>query len=244
MLDMPTDATLVIVGLGAAGAAKPATELVTHFLERLFGPTIDYAGQGIRGWVEKRTTRGQQVIVNAATMLQEAGIEPQQVPGRILLPLIEYSSLEDEPELQRKWSSLLANAASPGPENKILPGFTEILRQLTPVQAKILDWMYSQKHNAAPGLFDTWPDCERKDIEGTFNLSPAEYALLITDLERLQVIEPRREITAKDIEGTVDAEEMFRLIVAYWNTRERYDTIGLTSLGIQFIKACTPPKAV
>jgi abortive infection alpha-like protein len=239
---MAVDATLVIVGLqagAAAGAAKPAAELVKSFIERLFGPSVDYAGQGLRKWLERRTFRAQAVIADAAQMLQDADVEAREVPGRILLPLIEYASLEDDEELQRKWAALLANAASSKSSNFILPAFADILRQLTPVQARMLDWMHDMKseYETWPTI---WPDVSRDQIETAFSLSPANYALLITDLERLQLIEPRRDIKSND--ETIDGDEMFQLIIARWNSQVKYDSIGFTALGLRFVEACKPPS--
>jgi hypothetical protein len=245
---MPVDTSLVIIGLqagAAAGAAYPAADLIKTFVERLFGPSVDYAGQGLKNWLAKRTSRAGKVIADAAQMVHESGVTPQEVHGRILLPLIEYSSLEDEPDLQRKWASLLANAASSGKANRIIPAFAEILRQLTPVQARILDWMHSKEiDNTQYGLSKTWPDVTRSDIEKTFDLSHGDYALLITDMERLQLIEPRRDIPVMDDEGAaIDGEQILALAVARWNSRIKYDSIGFTSLGLHFIQACLPPNA-
>src|SRR5262245_884396 len=43
--------------------------------------------------------------------------------------------------------------------NKVLPAFLEILRQLTPVQVRILDWLYGHEHESALG-FPTCPDMD------------------------------------------------------------------------------------
>ena len=180
--------------------------------------------------------------MEAATLLHDATVEPQAVPGRLLLPILEWSSVQDEPELRLKWAALLANAATPD-SNKIFPAFAEILRQLTPVHVRILDWMYAMRSYPVQNSIPYHPDVKRKTIEETFTLQPADYALLVTDMERLQLIEPRRDIPNMD-DGEVDGDYLLRLIVARWNSRIKYNSINFTALGLRFMEACQPPTRV
>jgi hypothetical protein len=107
-----------------------------------------------------------------------------------------------------------------------------------PVHAAIVQWMFEQKDEQGGTLPPTWLDVSRADIEAKFNLAPEEYALLITDLERLQIIEPRRDIKSPRDPST---ERILSLVVARLNSRVKYESIGFTPLGLQFIMACTPP---
>jgi hypothetical protein len=174
-------------------------------------------------------------------MLREARMKPQPVPGRILLPLIESCSLEEEPDLQRRWAALLANAASDGESSKVLPGYVEALRQLTPVQARLLEWLYSnvpndEKHEDGP----EWSDYEsRDDVTGEFGLSRTDYDLLISDLARLQLVEGRRNLSYHTLRNM---DQLAKLVAGRWDSRHKYDSVGLTTLGYHFIQACSPPK--
>ena len=164
-------------------------------------------------------------------MLKKAQLEPQPVPGRILFPLMQYASLEEDDDLRAKWTALLANAASPGPENQILPAYAEILRQLTPPQAKILDYMCQQTiaFNSGPGEEQMEPmfaPSVREEIMGRFGLSHATYTLLVSDLDRLQLIDIRR-LPGRDAVG--DAAESL------------YGILHLTALTLGFMRAVTPP---
>ena len=216
-----TDLVTALTILGVSPAGQATVKLVTDFAREVVSPTAKATGEGIaapiKHWAEQRSQRAAKTVVDAAVML-------------------------DDPELHTRWAALLASAATPGSD--IIPGFVEILRQLTSVQAQILDWMYAKEYEQIRDLPRNWPDVERKDIEEKFNLSAKQYALLITDLERLQLIEPRRDLRLSD-EGhdIVDMERMIPLIVDRWNSRVKYDSIGFTSLGLQFIEACTPPAS-
>ena len=241
-----TDLVTALTILGVSPAGQATVKLVTDFAREVVSPTAKATGEGIaapiKHWAEQRSQRAAKTVVDAAVMLDEAGIKAQAVPPQISVPLLQAASMLDDPELHTRWAALLASAATPGSD--IIPGFVEILRQLTSVQAQILDWMYAKEYEQIRDLPRNWPDVERKDIEEKFNLSAKQYALLITDLERLQLIEPRRDLRLSD-EGhdIVDMERMIPLIVDRWNSRVKYDSIGFTSLGLQFIEACTPPAS-
>ena len=101
------------------------------------------------------------------------------------------------------------------------------------------------KIDDAPGIHARWPDVLREQIESTFGLGK-DYALLISDLERMQIIEPRRDLSLPFSSGAgmsaVEFDELVPLIVDRWNSRVKYDSIGFPSLGIRFVEACSFPK--
>lgn len=230
---------LVILGLSYAG--KEAVAVVGQFVREVFGPSARATGEGIaaplKQWAERRNDRAEKLVIDAALVLDDAGLTPHAVPGEILIPLLQAGSATEQPELQDKWVALLANAAS-GLHDGIIPGFIDILRQLTPTQAKILDWMFGQKY---PVSINSWPDFDRKDIEQVFSLSPAQYGLLITDMERLKLIEAHRKVTSS--KHMIDGEELLQWVMDQLNERERYKSLALTSLGVHFMEACTRPNA-
>jgi hypothetical protein len=88
--------------------------------------------------------------------------------------------------------------------------------------------------------FETWADVDRKAIEQTFSLHPAEYALLVADLDRLQLIEGRRKLNIQD--DTIDMNEVVTMVVDRWNSRVKYEEVGFTALGLAFLRACSRPK--
>jgi hypothetical protein len=59
---------------------------------------------------------------------------------------LQGAAIEEEEELHTKWSALLANAAS---SDKVHPSYIEILKQLTPDDARLLDRLY--EHTTARG---------------------------------------------------------------------------------------------
>lgn len=122
----------------ASGVAEGVLAPLRDFLLRLFGPTVDELGGRWGDRLRFLRFKGQITLLQRTrSFIEERGIEPKQVPWKVLLPLLEHGSLEENPDLQEKWAHLLAHACdSP---SDIHVSFVEILRQLTPSQAKFLD---------------------------------------------------------------------------------------------------------
>ena len=127
-----------ILGLGKVGAT--AIEVTAKFLERIFGPPADALGGAISDpierWRKKRNDRAIETLTEAAELLSSANREPRAVPGRILFPILEHSSLEDDDDLRHRWARLLSRAADPEHGREILPSFPSILAELTPVEVR------------------------------------------------------------------------------------------------------------
>src|SRR5262245_44725718 len=125
----------VIAGLKYIG--PPTTELVKDFLGRILSPSADAIGSGvaapIQAWAKRRVEVAEQTITKAAILLHDAKIEPQTVPGRILMPILEKASLEEDDNLHRRWVALLANAA--GRPGSVSAAFPNILSELSPLDA-------------------------------------------------------------------------------------------------------------
>jgi len=111
------------------------------------GPVADEIGEYLAASVRPYTVvRQVEAVVKAQRMLQRRGLSTHSVPPRLLLPILEGASIEDEEDLHTKWSALLANAAS---SDKVHPSYIEILKQLTPDDARLLDRLY--EHTIAKG---------------------------------------------------------------------------------------------
>jgi hypothetical protein len=153
MMD-PITGAVVIAGLKYVG--KPSAELVTDFLGRVFAPTGDALGTGVAqpivDWQKRRVERANKLILNAAAEVERLGEEPQVVPGRVLMPLLEKGSLEEDDNLQATWARLLAKAAAA--PNEVSPAFVSILAELTPEEAKILEWVYQTAEARENGRID------------------------------------------------------------------------------------------
>jgi hypothetical protein len=195
-----------------------------RFLDEVLKPTASLMGEDIANKYRAWRARNIADVMNAAAEMREAaGLPIAPVPGRILFPILEYASVEEDDELRRRWAALLANAGTQRVQDRLLPGYAEVLRQLTPVHVRILDWLYEQKQELAPGLHN-WMNLKRQEVQDHFSFSDEDYALLVTDLHRLLLIRP--------------SGKQFR---DAWEPV--YREIALTTFGLTFIRVCHSPIA-
>jgi len=161
-MGLPPDAQIVSnLGL-MLGLAHVSKDAVTDVVKRILGPTADHAGAAIASLFKKRTERVDEVLETSARMLLAAEAEPQPVPGRIPIPVLNHSSWEEDAALRQRWAALLANAATGG--DSIVPAFAGIVRQFTPEHAAIVQWMFDQGE-MIESRGRIWPDVFRKEIE-------------------------------------------------------------------------------
>lgn len=203
-----------------------------YVVKKLFDPTLERYGDEIRDWMDpvKREERRRAVVMDAAAKLNEKGIEAQPVPGRILMPILNFCSWEDEPELRSKWSSLLASAATS--DAMVLPGFAEILRQLKPTHARILDYMFKTLLAEAGQPGGTDGAFTRDQLARECRIDhPDEIYVLIPDLHRLGLVE-----------GVIPSEDQplsTRQLQELLRRQGDGEQIELSSLGIYFMTACS-----
>src|SRR5947208_13537251 len=91
-----------------------------------------------------RYERQLKCVEKAERMVKEAGFTPQAVPPKILFPLLEGASFEEDEGLHTMWAALLANAASPENGRRIPPGFIATLRQMSPDEAGLLNFIQNR----------------------------------------------------------------------------------------------------
>jgi hypothetical protein len=114
---------------------------VEHFLN-LIVPEFCKDGAGmlsdlVKSWRWKTQVK---IIKQAEFFLKQNNLKISTVPLKILIPLLEKSSLEEDEVIQNKWAKLLAYA-SYSKEFEYTKSFINILDQLTVLEVNILDWM-------------------------------------------------------------------------------------------------------
>jgi hypothetical protein len=130
-------ATGMVVMAGLKHVGKPTAELVKDFLGRVLAPTGNALGEALAHpiveWQKRRVDRAQKLVGDAALIVAEAGDEAQQVPGRVLWPLLERGSVEEDEVFVSRWRALLANAAMK--PTSVLPAFASAT--VIPLRASI-----------------------------------------------------------------------------------------------------------
>lgn len=213
-------------------------------LNRICGPTVDELGQVVRQWSAPKLRNLFNVAAKAQESLDTANIEPQQVKMTLLQPIIINSSLEDDETLQERWAALLANAASGASDTPVLNSFPDILRQLSAIEARLLDRMYKKAEVSGDAVSSyllsqavlTWKIafCEvltgRNSVEGELHRPELSEQLevVLDNLERLGIM--ARTFGSK----TIASESIVPLHLTSYT---------ITRFGVQFIRACQPPAS-
>ena len=202
------------------------------FLSRICLPAAEEYGLK---WRDKVAARRQKLaaerLAEAAGLVAASGAEPREVPMRTLVPLLEAASIEDDPELARLWSALLANAAHPS-SPVVPPIFPVLLGQLSPLDARVLALVREQfaaglAPDETPNAPPRW-GVSRKEIEARLaGVSASDVDVSLNTLLSLGLLadEPVVRSAGEDIFFT-DAEEF-----------------QVSPLGSRFLLACDPPRA-
>jgi hypothetical protein len=216
----------------ATGAAISFTGVV----KKMLGPAADEVAEMLRDRVRMyRYGNQMRCIEKAEKMAKDAGFTPKAVPPKILFPLLEGASFEDDEDLHTMWAALLANAASPENTKKARPGFIAILKQMSPDEAKLMNWV----------------DCHRDPLYviGHFKLLEAP-----DDLRWDKETDTTGRPINKRLAMCMEALEATLLIRRHYLSSDRAESpsssdwepipfrFEVTHRGSAFVEACRPPK--
>lgn len=203
-------------------ADKEIVKEMAGFVHRYFGGTIEQ-GMGI---IEDRLRfsrweRQQRLFKKATDILQERGLhEPTRIiPQKFMLPLLDASVLEENDELQDKWSILLANSADDNCQIELKRNYITTLENLTLFEVR---------------LFDDICACEqaKKDLVEHFALNLSQYPeKYITSPEKPEKPLPNH------IESALN--NLLRLGLLYNESMGGFPGwVRLSGLGKEFYTAC------
>lgn len=230
-----------LIGIGKAAEALSTT--LHEFLGKLLTPGFQEAGLLIKDevsyWRNLREQRRNKVLADTQKRLEDKKIEPKSVEMKLLKPILEYSSLEEEDsELREKWISLLASAAS---GQSVRVDYPAILSQLSSTEVRILDLLYgipatgrSKAHELMIGPLKSKFDPKSEDLEQS-----------IRTLLRLQLCEfhLRQPIPPQFNNMMEMLIEIIRQIEVVKESQQLNPKgfLCLTALGRGFVKACKGP---
>jgi hypothetical protein len=211
-------------GAVALGASVPFTSIA----KRMLGPAADEIAEMMRDQVRLYRYRRQLACVQkAAKMTEDAGFTPNEVPSKLLFPLLEGASFEENEDLHTMWAALLANASSPKWVDGVRPGYIALLRQMAPDEAALLDWLYKDALRQKEPPYCLTIQWYVPDLRSTYR--------------KLVDAKPK---TADHFHSCLGALEGSFLIERFTVTIDDkiVPKLCLTGRGIDLIGACTPPK--
>ena len=167
------------------------------------------------------------LFTKAHEYLTVTGREPQPVEPKLLLPLVQAASIETDAALAAHWAALLANAADPAQKVQVQPGFAEVLRQLTPVDAKILTCLYLQTSIDFFAVAYSLNLLRTAGFEKLLSITRKELVISIDNLLRLRLCSQSSGSTIK----MSDPDK--QMLVS--------DSVYPTAFGLSFLTAVSPP---
>lgn len=148
----------------------------------------------------------------------------QTIPMRIGVPMLEAASLVEEPELQDKWVNLILNYGNGRSGIPVQKSFISILGELAPLEAVILDTIYSAAGPSGGGILTAeLPAVAAREDTDRLKLLPhpsaptPEVALALGNLLRL---------------GCISS-------TTTWGGGELLGVVHETNLGRELVRACT-----
>jgi len=111
-----------------------------RLLDQLLGPAATEGlslGDSVKLWRLKRQTR---LLQEVKRIVEECDGEIKTVATRLFFPILDNASIEDDDEMQTRWAALLANEALNS--GSVHPSFIEILKQMSPADATMLDRLF------------------------------------------------------------------------------------------------------
>ena len=204
---------------------EETAKIAEKFLGKLVNPSLDEGGgilsDNVKFWRFKNQIN---LVIKAKKFLEDKGIEPSKVLPKTLYPILEHGSLEEDENIKNKWSAMLANAADGTSEVNVRPGYPEILKQLSPLEVKVLDTFFDQIQNKTQEEKNKTGIVKEKVLLYAEILSE-EYDILVDNLFRLGLCR-----TPSSQGGAT--------IGKYPMVLRTYDLIELTPLGYDFIRSC------
>jgi hypothetical protein len=167
---------------------EEGVESAKNFLSKLVTPAFEETGLLIKDQVTRWRFNNQVKMINKAKVYCEKNhINPKAVSLKLLVPLLDYSGIEEDEVMQDKWAILLSNLvdSEQNIENHVFP---YILSQLSSGEFKTLEMAYDSKQSRIQRLQQ-----EFEEFLKDRPLKESQMHKRIDDIE-IQLIEVKNDI--------------------------------------------------
>lgn len=216
------------IDVRALGARLSVSDATVEAASRFLASAIGEPGQNVVGlmggdWLRIRRIENALLMAQRAQQrLRARGITNAErvLPLKLAHPLIEAASLEEDPAMRDRWANLLCSSLTSA-DADLHRSFVEVLRTLTPIQAQILDQVYSLPFDEAlpNGVFASdLPERATIVREGDSTDNPppprASVKVAISALVRFNLLRPQLTWNGSEHFGSVNVTEFGRAFVA------------------------------
>ena len=227
----PTEITKHIPEVVSVAKVAAASIPFTAIVKRMLGPAADELAEMWKDQVRiYRYERQVKLLEKVEKIAKDGNLTLGPVPPKILFPLLEGASFEEDETLHDMWAALLANAASLENAEKVRPGFIATLKQMAPDEARVLSVLFDIDNRRFHLGTGELMQCEHVLgwNEGSRYLSH-RFRLCIDGLEAEKLLD-RSYLTAPTTESSANDE----IPIGYYHY--------FSARGKTFLEACRPPK--
>lgn len=190
------------------------TSAAKEFLQKVINPPLEEVGLLFADSVKLWRFRNQvNILTKAQKILKDKGVKTRKVSLKVLTPLLEESSVEEDSSLQDKWATLIANTVSEGSQLDTTL-YSHILSQITRGEAELFEIIYEHS---------------------TTTHRSEKISTVIKGYTPLLVKELRTSI--KDFDLKLDNLLRLRLVKELNSRSIDTEVIALTDLGFRFMTA-------
>lgn len=230
------------IELAAAAKQLGLDKKAVEAADALAKPSLNQVGEILGDQLRYlRLKRALTILKNAQSKLADSGLEGVGINLKLLVPMLEAASLEDDEDIQEMWTNLLANAASEDSDLQVEPAYVDILRQLSDIDVWMMAFLH---HRTKRGPTDDFwkhygsgiPEAKSKLARG--GVSEDQVDISVDNLIRLRLA----TFAPVKLPGVdEDSENPWAGPTAV----QAHDGAGLfiTQLGRSFMAACDPPTA-
>ena len=133
-------------------AVEKGIDLAKDFLDKLITPTVEETGLLMKDQIASWRFKNQiKALTKAMEICKKHNINPKQISFKLICPLLDYASLEEDEVLQDKWAVLISNLVDSDQniENHVFP---YILSQISVNEYKSLEKSFWDKQKRIMAL--------------------------------------------------------------------------------------------
>jgi len=130
-----------------SGLLEKGIDIAKDFVDKLIMPSVEETGLLLKDKISLwRFTNQVKTLVKAKEICAKNNISTKQISLKLLCPILEYSSIEDDDFLTDKWATLLSNLvdSEQNIQNHVFP---YILSQISKNEFHILERIFDDKEN-------------------------------------------------------------------------------------------------
>lgn len=176
-------------------ALENLTDTAKDFVQKLIFPAAEEVGGLLADRLKLFRLKNQvDVLTRAQNYLNEKNIKTKKISLKVMAPLLENCSLEEDESLKEKWAALIANTVTEDSELESTL-YSHLLSQITNRDAQIFQLIFTlctTKQEGKAFIYNLKQDTivKASDLSHAFgwDISTSEYNLAIDNLLRLRLI--------------------------------------------------------